>query len=97
MVDFNSNNAAVVMTHLFIAILISLNGNSLGLMGGCAFNDLKVATSMVPMLLLPLTVFSGFLANKRQFYVWIGWLQYVSPLKYSFEALATNEFVGRNY
>jgi len=29
--------------------------------------------------------------------VWIGWLQYISPIKYAFEAVATNEFQGAGF
>lgn len=65
MVDLNYEDAGVVFIHLLVSILISLNGNSIGLMAGCAFNDIKVATSMVPMFLLPLTIFSGFFANSK--------------------------------
>ena len=66
-------------------------------MAGCAVNDIKVATSMVPLLFTPLIIFSGFFANIKQFYSWIGWIQYISPMKYSFEAFATNEFDSRIY
>lgn len=65
MVDLNYHDAGVVITHLFIAILTCLNGNSIGLMAGCAFNDIKVATSIIPLFLMPLTIFSGFLANSK--------------------------------
>ncbi|CAD8179154.1 unnamed protein product [Paramecium octaurelia] len=97
MIGLNSKDGGVVVIHIFVAILTCLNGNSMGLMAGCAFNDIKVATSIVPLVLLPLIIFSGFFANSKQFFVWIGWIQYISPVKYSFEALATNEFDGRSY
>ena len=61
-------------------------------MAGCAFKDVKVATGIVPMVLMPLIIFSGFFANSKNFYVWIGWLQYLSPVKYAFEALSINEY-----
>jgi hypothetical protein len=97
MVGLNTEDGGRVIAHIFISILTCLNGNSIGLMAGCAFNDIKVATSIVPLVLLPLIIFSGFFANSKQFYVWIGWIQYISPVKYSFEAMATNEFDGRHY
>lgn len=54
-----------MIAHLFISILCCLNGNGMGLMAGAAFNDIKVATSIVPLILLPLTIFSGFFANSK--------------------------------
>ena len=92
MVGLNAEEGGYVVTHLFIAVLMSLCGNSIGLMAGCAFKDVKVATGIVPMVLMPLIIFSGFFANSKYFYVWIGWLQYLSPVKYAFEALSINEY-----
>lgn len=97
MVGLNYSDASIVIIHLFIAILSCINGNSIGLMAGCICTDIKVVVSVVPLILLPLIVFSGFLANSKQFYVWMGWIQYLSPLKYSFEAMSRNEFNGRIY
>lgn len=65
MVGLNAKDGGVVVAHVFIAILTCLNGNSIGLMAGCAFNEIKVATSIVPMVLLPLIIFSGFFANSK--------------------------------
>jgi len=36
-----------------------------------------------------------FLANLDDLGPWISWIQYISPLRYSFEALVRNEFEGR--
>lgn len=65
MVGLNTRDGGVVVAHIFIAILTCLNGNSIGLMAGCVFNEIKVATSIVPMVLLPLIIFSGFFANSK--------------------------------
>ena len=32
-------------------------------MAGCAFKDVKLALNIVPMVLMPLIIFSGFFAN----------------------------------
>ncbi|CAD8074209.1 unnamed protein product [Paramecium primaurelia] len=97
MIGLNTHSVGVVFIHLLVAILTSLNGNSIGLITGCVFSDIKAATSMVSILLLPFIIFSGYLANSKYFYVWISWIQYISPMKYSFEAFATNEFEKRQY
>ena len=39
-------------------------------------------------------LFSGFYANRNNLPVWIGWLEYLSPFKYSLEALMYNEHDG---
>jgi hypothetical protein len=65
MVGLNHEDGGVVVAHIFIAIVTCLNGNSIGLMAGCAFSDIKAATGFVPLALLPLFAFSGFYANPK--------------------------------
>jgi ABC-type multidrug transport system permease subunit len=49
---------------------------------------------MLPLIVLPLMLFSGFYKNRKDLPVWIGWIEYLSPIKYSFVSLATNEYQG---
>jgi hypothetical protein len=65
MIGLNHADASVVIAHIFIAIITCLNGNSIGLMAGCVFTDIKAATGLVPLFLLPLFAFSGFFANPK--------------------------------
>ncbi len=41
-----------------------------------------------------LQVFSGFLANLDTIPVFLRWIQYVSPMRYGYIAVAKNEFAG---
>ncbi|KAJ3191563.1 ATP-binding cassette sub- G member 1 [Irineochytrium annulatum] len=43
---------------------------------------------------MPLMLFAGVFVQSASIPKWIGWLQYLSPIKYGFEALAKNEFTG---
>lgn len=74
MMKLNDIHPGNVPTYLLIAILLSLCTNSMGLMAGCAFKDVKMAINVVPMVLMPLIIYSGFFANSKSFFVWIGWL-----------------------
>ncbi|CAK84665.1 unnamed protein product (macronuclear) [Paramecium tetraurelia] len=76
-------------------VLVQFNFQLLGLMTGCMFNDLKAAAGFLPVVLMPLVIFSGFYANQSMYMDWIGWIQYLSPMKYAFEALVWNEFETR--
>jgi ABC-type multidrug transport system permease subunit len=49
---------------------------------------------MLPLIILPLMLFGGFYKNRKDLPVWIGWIEYLSPIKYSFTSLATNEYQG---
>jgi len=45
-----------------------------------------------------LVLFTGYAIPKTQLlskYIWFGWLTYVNPISYSFEALLANEFADR--
>jgi len=60
MVGLNDKEASIVVIHIFICILMSLAGNSVGLMGGAMFTDVKVASGVLPMFIMPMMLFSGF-------------------------------------
>ncbi|KAK8217419.1 ATP-binding cassette transporter snq2 [Zalaria obscura] len=45
-----------------------------------------------------LIIYTGYVIPKTQLldkYIWFGWLYYLNPIAYSFEAVLTNEFSGR--
>ncbi|KAI0395863.1 ABC-2 type transporter-domain-containing protein [Xylariaceae sp. FL0594] len=45
-----------------------------------------------------LLIFTGYVIPKTQLlskYIWFGWLYWINPIAYSFEAVITNEFAGR--
>lgn len=94
MVKYNDSSAEIVVVHMFIFALLSLCGNSIGLMGGCMFEDVKVAAGVVPMMVMPLVLFSGFFKNSSNFMSWVSWIQYISPMKYAFEAAMRINYQG---
>ena len=59
-------------------------------MAGCIFNDKKVAAGVLPLIIMPLMLFSGFFKNQGNLLNFIGWVQYLSPLKYAYEASMWN-------
>lgn len=42
--------------------------------------------------MLPFILFGGYFVNLDDVYVWLRWLQYLSPIRYSTEAILRNEF-----
>ena len=103
MVNLNHRSADLIVINIIICILLGMSGNSfgillyltIGLMTGCMFNDVKSAAGFLPVVIMPFVLFSGFYANSSTFMSWIGWIQYISPMKYSFEALVWNEYDTR--
>ncbi len=70
--------------------LLNLAGSSVGLLLGSVIFDAQSVAAVVPIVLLPLILFSGFFVNSDTLPMWIGWIQYISPVKYGFIAFVTN-------
>ena len=66
-------------------------GNSLGLWIGSIISDEKTASAVINVLILPLIDFAGFFKNRANLPAWVGWIEYISPFKYSFSAYLQNE------
>jgi len=65
-------------------------GDSIGLMLGSIAEDSKAVSNLTPLILNPLVLFSGFFKNLGNLPSWIGWIQYLSPIKYGFQAFLLN-------
>ena len=72
--------------------MVSLVGNSIGFFSGSLFQDVKKATSMAPVLILPLMMFSGMYNKLNSIPAWISWLQYISPFRYGLHMLLLNQY-----
>jgi ABC-type multidrug transport system permease subunit len=83
-------------SHYLISVLMGLNGSSLGLFLGSVVLDAKSVSAVMPIVLLPVILFSGFFKNRNELPVWIGWLEYISPNKYSFTAYMNNEVLYKD-
>jgi len=75
-----------------IQFLVSLATGGFGQLAGCFFAQADMACFLMPMLILPFILFAGFLTNVDTFPDWISWFQYLSPIRYGFEASLRNEF-----
>ena len=71
----------------FMGILIAFCGNSLGLLLGCIIEDEKSVGAVMPLVLIPFIVLSGYFKNLDSIPKWISWAQYISPFKYGFSAM----------
>jgi ABC-type multidrug transport system permease subunit len=75
-----------------IQFLVALSTGGFGQLAGSFFDKAEQACFFVPILILPFILFAGFLTNIDTFPDWVGWFQYFSPMRYSFEAMIRNEF-----
>lgn len=90
MIDL-ANTGGQFFLHVLVFILISFNGASLGLLLGSVILDAKSVSSVVPIIILPIILFSGFFKNRADLPGWIGWIEYISPNKYGFIGFIDNE------
>ncbi|KAI9333965.1 P-loop containing nucleoside triphosphate hydrolase protein [Obelidium mucronatum] len=89
-----SNDLVRYFTLIGIVILASFVGFSIGVCCACSFPNLEVALLAVPLILMPMMLFSGFFVNTAQIPVWLRWIQYVSPMKYAFEGSIRSQLEG---
>ena len=79
-----------------IVFLTCLIGSGLGLIIGSFSKDIKMSTAYIPFFVQPMVFFSGLMKNRADYPSWIGWIEYFSPLKYSFNALTMKQFGDDN-
>ena len=90
MVGLSSTAEQFFLMYL-ISFLMNLCGNSLGLLLGSVITDAKSVSAAIPIVLLPFILFAGLFKNTGNIPDWIGWIQYLSPVKYGFVASTLNE------
>jgi len=56
-----------------------------------------IAAVLAPAILAPFLLFSGFMAPKPSIPGWWIWIYWISPIKYGFEGLMSNEHHGLDY
>lgn len=76
---------------------MSLVGNSIGFFTGSLFKDVKKASGMAPVLLLPLMMFSGMYNKLNSIPSWIAWLQYISPFRYGLHMTLLNQYKSATF
>lgn len=89
-------NPAFTHFLLFFVVLMFLTWSSSGLglaIGSCVYN-VKAASTLATIIILSLVLTAGFYVSIAQIPVWIRWLQYLSFIKYSYDALIMTELTG---
>ncbi len=71
-------------------------GNSLGVMVGCLFKDVKRSTALSPVFLIPLILFSGIYSNDTSSISWLP-LKFISPFRYGLIATLGSQLMDKSY
>lgn len=72
-VGLNDHNVGKLFIFTLMNILVALAGNAIGLLAGSAFSDPKVASSVAPLFIMPLMLFSGLYVNADSMGDYIAW------------------------
>jgi ABC-type multidrug transport system permease subunit len=90
--------AAEQFFYFFLILFLITNcATSFGYFMSSIFNKEETAVQLSPIVVMPLILFGGQFANSGNIQAWISWFQYVSPIRYGFEAFVDNEFNSRVY
>lgn len=91
MVGFRSE-LKYFFTLMLVAILTALNGMAMGTLAAAAFSTVEMALVILPLLLIPMMIFSGLLVNNDSIPWYFYWIKMISPTNYAFTAAMKNEF-----
>jgi ABC-type multidrug transport system ATPase subunit/ABC-type multidrug transport system permease subunit len=91
-VGYNTESSEKPLLFLIIIVLAHMSGTSLGLMAGAWFTRVDVASSLGSIITIPFYYFSGYLRPVNDVPAAFRWLSYVSPFRFSFDAMMINEY-----
>lgn len=77
---------------LFILWVVTLSIYSFFRAVGAWASSLDVATRFTGVAIQALVVYTGYLIPTKKMRPWLGWLRWINPVQYGFEALMANEF-----
>lgn len=70
-----------------ILILLASCATGMGYMVACICGKPEIASIVGPIIILPFLLFGGLFLNPDDTPVYFTWLQFISPIKYGYEAL----------
>jgi ABC-type multidrug transport system permease subunit len=76
--------------HWFVLFIMVFVGSSLGMLIGSLVSDVKSVMPLISFVIVPLILFAGYFKNRHDLPSWAGWIEFISPIKYSFIAFLDN-------
>lgn len=62
---------------------------------GALFSTFDGASKVSGFMISALIMYIGYMIKKPEMHPWLGWIYWIDPLAYGFEALLSNEFYGK--
>ena len=80
---------------MYIILVMTANTSmGIGLLISAMTPNVNSATAIAPLFTMPMILFGGFIANTDSIPAWLGWVQWISPIRYGNEAVAHTQFDG---
>ena len=70
---------------------------ALGMLISALLPSVEAAPQLAPLVVVLLLTFSGYFLNEDSIPDWIGWIKYISFIRYAFQGLMINEFAGNQF
>jgi len=86
MIGFNSDPDMFVLFTITLIVLVNV-GYAMGYCISLFASNARVATAIVPVVLLPMALFCGYFVNLDTIPVIFVWIEYISFYRYGFEAV----------
>jgi hypothetical protein len=96
-VGLNNNSEENFPLLLLIVNVLYFCAASYGLFYSAVIPKLEIAMALVPVLIIPFMMLSGFFRDLDQVWKVFYPLEYLSPFRYGYQACMLNEFRGKPY
>eukprot|EP01091_Cochliopodium_minus_P006107 TRINITY_DN1598_c0_g2_i1.p1 TRINITY_DN1598_c0_g2~~TRINITY_DN1598_c0_g2_i1.p1 ORF type:complete len:702 (+),score=193.99 TRINITY_DN1598_c0_g2_i1:254-2359(+) len=96
MIGFQAQ-AANFFIYVAIIIFICLIMNGCGMAIAAFSKTVQIALALTPVILLPMIILCGYFLNKDSIPKYLIWIHYISPFKYGYELLLSQEFTGLTF
>ncbi len=57
-------------------------------------NGIVEATMLGPVFIMPISLFAGLMVNLKTVFVWLRWIQWLSPIRYCLQAFLIAQWNG---
>lgn len=96
-IGLNNNEPENFLVLLLIINVLYFCAASYGLFYSAVIPKLEIAMALVPVLIIPFMMLSGFFRDLDQVSKVFYPLEYLSPFRYGFQACMFNEFTGKPF
>ncbi|KAM0335679.1 hypothetical protein ACHAQA_000728 [Verticillium albo-atrum] len=84
--------------YFFLVIfIVTLTMSMMFRLMGSLTKTIAQALAPASVILLVISLYTGFAIKIQYMQAWLGWLRWLNPVHYGFESLLLNEFVGRSF